>query len=1552
MNWAQSPQSVGKGAHFRLFLGPGFLAAGALLVFIWCGEPFDGGERSPGGVVWAAAQKGRAPKTIANTLGISARDRDRLNHYLFRDRRQRVVLERAQEELDAGEIASAVTNLQRILDAGEDSFEWTENPPRLTSVREQALRVIGKLPPSALRVYERMYGAEAQRRLEAAQKTRDSAIYTDVARRFYHTEAGFVAVDWLATRWLDRGESRLARRAWERLAAHPHHRNRFTAAHWVKLSLACRLAGDEARASEVLSQFDGQNVEIGGENVRPEAWLAEVTTSQGETAAEAEWLTAFGNPQRNAVTSGSPPYLVPSWTAGLAGLDSAKFEVSTWETDQLNQALEPTGVANFPLVVGGRVVVRDFEGVRAHALSDGRLLWRFRSEMPLSEIIAGLKMARKSNDLSALEQAYVGNAAWGMLASDGKRVFAVDFEKIPTETPEAEFEQRRTFPRRRARRERYPSDALLSARLIALPLEGNRSGADESLKPLWTVGGADDSESNGDRPLAGHHILGAPLPIDGVLYVMTERDRQMNLVALDSRSGDVLWSQGIALVDQPIQHVTQHDRYAAACTPSFAEGILVCPTGLGILVGVDALTGNLKWVYEYLEVNDSMRRGGGPPGMQSQEVHGHPGFSNLPMIYDGRVFHLPQHSTRIHCFNLLSGEPLWAAASGALGVPRKDAEYLATATDEVVMVVGRRSTRGLSVDDGEELWSLPLGVPSGRGVRVGANYLVPLKSGRVANLDVSTGREIGYYVGLPGAVAESSGLPFGWQERELAEGASPRRPGNLVAYQDVIVSLGPQHLTAFPQAAPLLAETRRKLKQPNAPISDVLLAAKLELVIGELEAADARLEAALSSSLTQSQQAAAESLMTELQYIKLTTGRGNEELTLDYLGRLARTPEERGRYLIQRTELQVEQGDAAGALNSLQEFAALDLQQLLPMADNSDHLVSASAWMPMMLRRLKDELGERAERQVDEFLTEQRREVLKSDSIDRLKAFLARHFDHPEAVPVRLAFARRLIERGEFQRAELLLLKTRRTEDRQAAAIATCLLIELWDRLGLFREAARLLAELETDYGDIAGDDGRTGRQYVEDFPRDSLTWAARRRLSAPDWPVDRVRVTEHRWFESDPQVLESYTGYRQTFVTPDSGTFHLVDKGTTRGSEFSIIDRQSGVTVGSVNVPTGHQYPAWAEDPRTGHLLPMGGPGEVYGLSMLEHSDHKPLWTLKLAEYGSRNQTLLPGPAGPEFCVFQAFQNLYVVDPASGRLRWMRRDLDPDSGLHANRSAGLFGDAEILVAFGPDRQSYTVYRTATGELLRRGRLDVNLRYQARVFGRRLFYVTSSPAAKRIRVWNPLEDRIELDEPFVGGHSWIDDAADELGMIEPGGRFRIIDVLTGEPRLEIQLEREQTAGLQLIRFFSDSERYYLNLRRPLPRVRGMMNVSYGSDRFLPSADVQGELYAIDRKTGKILWERTLPQRSVLNLAEYRLPFLVTLSRVRDYRTSRESMQVEVIDAETGETLALRENILLDRLVNVSYERDEGKLSLHGLRSRIEIEFGPERREFPTFDGVF
>ncbi len=416
---------------------------------------------------------------------------------------------------------------------------------------------------------------------------------------------------------------------------------------------------------------------------------------------------------------------------------------------------------------------------------------------------------------------------------------------------------------------------------------------------------------------------------------------------------------------------------------------------------------------------------------------------------------------------------------------------------------------------------------------------------------------------------------------------------------------------------------------------------------------------------------------------------------------------------------------------------------------------------------------------------------------------------------------------------------------------------------------------------------GLTGLSYVQHAPVDSLTAQAWRRLRPRFEAGSRPRISEERWLNSTLQSTYNGSGI-QFLPTPRSSTFDLFDKGRGSGGVLSLVNRQTGQEYSeTIRIPTRYFYPVSTSSSFVGHLLPLGTLGAVHGVSLL---DREVAWTTTPPGLASRSEVVRVGPAGQSYATFQCRQQLFVLDPANGELLWQRTDLESLTGLMADTSCGLFGDQKVLAVFAADRSHYTLYETATGAELCRGRLDADRRQPRRAFGRFLAYLTNTSTDRRLRIWDPLYDHLLLDEPadaladisllagvapgtkayqFVRG-------ADELAYVTTDNRLKIVDVRSGESRLQLPLPNGPASQLGHLRVCTDGDRYYVNVHDLTAQANSPQTTFVTSDTTLPAEHFQGTLCVVDRHSGDVLWTRAVGNRTLLHIPEFRLPYLVTL----------------------------------------------------------------------------
>jgi hypothetical protein len=111
----------------------------------------------------------------------------------------------------------------------------------------------------------------------------------------------------------------------------------------------------------------------------------------------------------------------------------------------------------------------------------------------------------------------------------------------------------------------------------------------------------------------------------------------------------------------------------------------------------------------------------------------------------------------------------------------------------------------------------------------------------------------------------------------------------------------------------------------------------------------------------------------------------------------------------------------------------------------------------------------------------------------------------------------------------------------------------------------------------------------------------------------------------------------------------------------------------------------------------------------------------------------------------------------------------------------------------------------------------------------------------------------------------------------------------------------------------------------------------GTDTILPRADLRGDVWAVDRTNGRTLWKRTFPQRTVLRTPTLGLPFVIMVSLMGDRTDGNyHSLAIEIVDGASGETLGSQDNLLPDRILQLTYHNDESRVRLWGRRSAITL----------------
>ncbi len=690
-------------------------------------------------------------------------------------------LDAAPDYLKAAAWERAIALLQSVLEHPEDGFvrvsrrgaDGTEGF-QWVSVRGEAARILGTLPPQGLELYQISCGSKAAELLAEGRKRGDLLQVAVVAQRYPYTSAGRAAADLLATHHLDRGRYAAAAHHFARLLARPD-ADRLAPLTLFKAALAFHRAGDTTGAAAAwkrLAARSPRGLVLDGRVRSPAELKSEVTRpprAGGEPPPAHEWLAFRGNVARAARAPGIVGSLESRWQQPT----TEHRHTRAWVEEALERvASNPSEVVvpgAVPLVTGDRVVFRTRRGVTALDRRTGRLLWEARLNGSLEQLAtesAWLPYTPQwvSSYIQAFAHVVLENSTVGTLSTDRRLVFAVEDLAIPPYPHDYG-----AFYSRNGQGLRFAGAADLTwavyrSRLVAIELDTGRV--------VW--------EAEGDwsrEPVQSVHFLGPPLVLGGRLYAVTEQDQTLRLVCLEAATGKGIWSQGLAGPKRNV--LIDGARRTWAAHIAQADGVLICPTNAGAVLAVDEATGGLLWAHVYRDEPPPIPLGRRVRGARRVRGPQAPTIevkwkACAPLIHQGKVLVAAPDGDGLDCVDLWTGALLWRAKYDDCDL------YVAGVYRDRALVVGRQRCGAVRLADGKMMWGAETPRVSGQGVLAGKCYYLPVRrcetTGGPALLavDVATGRIVA---------------------RTLVPGEEP--PGNLVLTDRELLSQTSTRVSAY-----------------------------------------------------------------------------------------------------------------------------------------------------------------------------------------------------------------------------------------------------------------------------------------------------------------------------------------------------------------------------------------------------------------------------------------------------------------------------------------------------------------------------------------------------------------------------------------------------------------------------------------------------------------------------------------------------------------------------------------------------------------------------------
>lgn len=701
--------------------------------------------------------------------------------HLPEDRAVTRKLERAEDLLKRERFSEAMPLLDALLAADQDAFlepsPSTSGTP--VSIKAKVRRLLSELSPAGSEAYALLYGAEANRQIKTALDQHDHAALARAAARFEFLPAGEEATLILAQIAADQGNFDLAARMIARLLERPSVRQR-----WGDYLLL--------RAAEVAAKL--------GQRADAEAFLAQ-SSLRGEAANELRHLLSaspaipsdhFGD--GNPTAPSGAPHLWERWQARVVVDRRLESQLGAWR-DRRRNSITSTPILPSAIAVGDLVVARSLNNLVAIEWSTGKRVWETRPEADAwldagDEYVAAFSDEESGRGrLHPLLLRLWKDAVFASLSSDGERVYAIRDLDYATAAYSTRWGMLPGFPDGSDRKSK------MSNRLAAYRVDAEG-------KIAWEIDGAKTN-----HPLRGAFFLGAPLAVSGSLFVMAEIDSEICLLELAPIDGRLLWRQPLVSLERGIDQ--DSSRRLAGATLSYRNGVLICPTGAGVVIAADPLRRALKWSFrvpvhkELVDQQEDLlqRRAYGSFRLLSDQW-----LDVKAVMSDAEVVMTLPESPDLHCLRLLTGELVWSR-------PRDDGLYLAGLAQSRAVVVGKREVVAVDLADGESKWRCPFpeGIsPSGRALICGSSLCLPLDKGYLAVIDLSDG-----------------------SQSQLLKTHTGQPVGNLISHRSSIVSQSLANVDRYDRRQALEREVQERLVADADDATALRLAGELAETAGQ-----------------------------------------------------------------------------------------------------------------------------------------------------------------------------------------------------------------------------------------------------------------------------------------------------------------------------------------------------------------------------------------------------------------------------------------------------------------------------------------------------------------------------------------------------------------------------------------------------------------------------------------------------------------------------------------------------------------------------------------------
>lgn len=1417
-------------------------------------------------------------------------------------------LMRAREAISNKDWKEAIEYLGAVLDhpTSEDYLIRDDGSSgTATSLRNEAQRLLGLVPHQQREGYEIRFGIQARQQLEAAIEKADYSKIAEITRRYFHTPSGYLATMILGHHHLDEGRPVAAAACFQRVITDPIARKEHDPEAAILLSISWLLGNQHERAENVLQElkerqrggaivFNGKTVQLFDDKALALPWLVQLVGDSPLINRHLvdQWVMFRGDAQRNAQSGTGFPLPYPQWEVPtLNEPDQESLAQAALDEFLLSgRAIVPSLQ---PLAVNDTVIMRSATHLIGVNIRTGKRTWVF-PPWDHKFFVADDELDDWQNQeqlkIDHITQRMWKDQVYGQASSDGKYVFVID---------------RPGFADPNSRRMIVGGakvDNLFGSRtyneLKAAELE--RQGAFK-----WEVGGADGID---EPKLAGAFFLGAPLPLHGTLYGLCELKGEIRLVVLDAETGSLKWSQQIASVESTGTITQNMYRRLGGASPSYADGLLICPTSAGAVVAVDLSTQSLAWGFQY-PIGEAKYGNRFRVSQLSQDRRAidEKSIDATVTLSEGKVVLMPVECDRIFCLDLLTGKSSWTEQrSETQGIDRNDSMFVACVEGNSAILVGKSEVRSIGLNDGKEKWSTKTsqyGHPSGRGYVNRGHYIFPTTKSLLIKVRLSDG--------------------------EVVDSArSTRVLGNLICYGNRVISHGVDYVASFAQDEPSIAAIENAEKSGDVDAEILKLKAQIAFQKDDLETATNAIEKAYQQN----------------------PSLGNQRFLMDVLLRLVESDFDKGivfakkyesilrkshgfDYLAAKVDGLIRKKNTEAAFSALMELAVQEdlfgesnvhLKNRFRKSNDGTTSLRVDRWFRSRLQQLSESEGQSSlAEQVDKVIVE----AISDQSSNRVYQ-LVKLFGSQNIKPeVRLELAEYLIEEQRFLDAEMLLCELFSHQDEIIRAASEGMYGELLANANRPLQALKQFNRLRNQFASVVCCRGKTGRELADQWLEEQkqslelLHWNSGHmreirgmshdvESSSSSYPL--VMNCMQSEFRGPEGISLSFDNQQYQAIVRDAegqilGKFHMRPNSTQRRVYISsvvqghyhlygnLLVAQMGNDVIGIDM-----FRIKEGDGLLWHvnLEPKSNTsGQTNGIiiSNLSISTSTNIWgeTTRIVktqdghEVGNSTQI---SPNG--ICVVRGGQ-LLCVDPLTGEQLWRRSGIDSDSRMTSDEQT-------LAVIESDDFSTIHLYSLQDGRQLDSIHLRENQGKYWTHDGNGFLVSSGKSNSQEMRFIDAKSGGLVWERSYPRGTraSIIDNR--EIAVFQTDGTFEIVQLADGKIKLSADLEKQKDCRSVIaekrrnnyVVLCCDTKTSSVRLADQKIQARA---ISYDDGL------VDGLMYCINRETGDLVWDNPIrveafnfQRNQPNNVPVIVLARVVQATAMRVYRS-----QVIAIDERTG-----------------------------------------------------